>query len=135
VVDGDHDALEAIQSYPNPVLGSEAWMDAATERRLRLVADTAYVLVVVAGLVGAVRLVRSRWPDGLLVVLSAVVTAAVPLLFFFGDPRFKVPVVAILCVAAAAAVTWPFDRRRAARLHDTSAAPSRPGPPIGTAPA
>ncbi len=114
LVDGDHDGLEAIQSYPNPLLGSEAWMHPATERRLRQVADTAYVLVVVAGLVGAVRLVRSRWADGLLLVLAGVATAAVPLLFF-GDPRFKVPVVPILCLAAAAAVTWPFDRRRDGR--------------------
>jgi hypothetical protein len=83
-----------------------------TERRLRRVADATYVLVAAAGLVGVVRLVRSRWADGLLVVLAGVATAVVPLLFF-GDPRFKVPVVPILCIAAAAAVTWPFDRRRA----------------------
>lgn len=119
--DGDHDALDAIQSYPNPALGTEAWMAPTTERRLTRVADAAYVAVALVGLLGCVRLVtRGRGP-GLLVVLAAAGTAAVPLLFF-GDPRFKVPVMPLLCIAAAAAVTWPW----AAREPEPAGAVARP---------
>lgn len=134
VDEGDHDALDAVQSYPNPLLETEAWMHPDTERRLRWVADGTYVLVVVTGLVGAVRLVRSRWPDGLLVVLSGVATAMVPLLFF-GDPRFKVPVVPILCLAAAAAVTWPFEHRRRSSASPEPGEAPVPAPPAGASPA
>ena len=64
--------------------------------------------------VGAGGLVLSalrRRPEDLLLVGSAVMTAAVPLAFF-GDSRFKVPVIPLLVVAAAVAVQWMWDQRR-----------------------
>ena len=101
--DGDHDAIEAIQSYPNPLLGTERWMAPATERRLVGAADASYLVVGVIGMVGLVLLIRRREPFGVLVVLSALGTAAVPLAFF-GDSRFKVPVVPLLVIAGAVAI-------------------------------
>jgi len=95
VRDGDHDALFAVQSYRQ-----DRWMAVATEARLIWIADRAYWLVTAAGLVGCVALVRHRRPDGLALVGCALMTAAVPLLFF-GDSRFKVPVLPLLIIAAA----------------------------------
>ena len=46
----------------------------------------------------------STTPEAMLLVLSALATVAVPLVFF-GDSRFKVPAIPLLIVAAAAAVT------------------------------
>ncbi len=95
VRDGDHDALFAVQSYRQ-----DRWMDLDTEARLIWVADRYYWLVVAAGLVGLVQLTRRREPEAFLLVGSTVMTALVPLLFF-GDQRFKVPVIPLLIIAAA----------------------------------
>jgi hypothetical protein len=101
VRDGDHDALFAAQSYRQ-----DRWIDAATESRLIWIADRAYWLVLAAGLVGMVQLARRRQPEAFVLVGSAVMTAAVPLLFF-GDARFKVPVIPLLIIAAATLVRTP----------------------------
>lgn len=98
VRDGDHDAVFAVQSYR-----SDRFIAEGTERVLIRVADLAYWAVCALGLAGAVVLVRRRrWLD-VFVVGSAVMTAAVPLAFF-GDARFKVPVIPLLLVLAAAFV-------------------------------
>jgi 4-amino-4-deoxy-L-arabinose transferase-like glycosyltransferase len=106
VRDGDHDALFAVQEYRR-----DRWMAIPTEARLLAIADRAYWLVLAAGLVGMVRLVRYRRPDALVVVGIALVTAAVPLAFF-GDQRFKVPVIPLLIVAAATLAGKLEPRRR-----------------------
>jgi hypothetical protein len=77
-----------------------------TESRLIRVADWYYWAVVVTGLVGMVALVRRREPEGLALVGCAVMTALVPLAFF-GDARFKVPVIPMLIIAAACLVRRP----------------------------
>ena len=99
--DGDHDALFAAQAYRQ-----DRWMAIPTEARLIWVADRAYWLVVAAGMVGMVQLARRRQPEAFVLVGSALVTAAVPLLFF-GDSRFKVPVIPLLIIAAACLVRRP----------------------------
>ena len=96
--DGDHDAVLAVESYR-----ADRWIDPDVERVLFRLADVVYVPVALLGLVGLLRLALSRRPEAILLVLSALVTAAVPLAFF-GDSRFKVPVMPLLIVAAAAAV-------------------------------
>lgn len=78
-------------------------MSTATEARLLWVADRSYWLVVAAGLVGLVQLARRREATSFVVVGSTVMTAAVPLLFF-GDQRFKVPVIPLLIICAATLV-------------------------------
>jgi 4-amino-4-deoxy-L-arabinose transferase-like glycosyltransferase len=95
VRDGDHDALFAVQSYRR-----DRWMALETEARLIWIADRAYWLVVAAGLAGLVQLTRRKEPEAFLLVGATVMTAAVPLLFF-GDQRFKVPVIPLLIIAAA----------------------------------
>ncbi|MFN8017784.1 MAG: hypothetical protein U0P45_06645 [Acidimicrobiales bacterium] len=95
VRDGDHDALFASESYR-----LDRWMAIPTEARLIWIADRYYWLVTAAGIVGLVALAWRREPDGLMLVGSTLVTAAVPLLFF-GDARFKVPVIPLLIICAA----------------------------------
>lgn len=105
VRDGDHDALFAVQEYRR-----DRWMAIETEARLLAIADRVYWLVLALGLVGMVRLARYRRPDALAVVGIALVTAAVPLAFF-GDQRFKVPVMPLLIVAAGTLVSSLEPRR------------------------
>jgi hypothetical protein len=92
---GDHDALSGVQGY-----GEDLWMARSTDRGLGAVADGAYVVVMLAGFTGLVVLCIRRPRGALMLVGSALATAAVPLLFF-GDSRFKVPVIPLLIVAGA----------------------------------
>ena len=102
---GDHDGTAAVQSYR-----FDRWIAVDTETRLFKVSDLAYYAVAVTGLVGSLALLRRRRPGDLLVVGSAIMTAAVPLAFF-GDSRFKVPVIPLLIIAAAALAggSWRAD--------------------------
>lgn len=95
VRDGDHDGVIAVQSYR-----LDPFLARSTEARLSYTADVAYWVVVAAGLVGSAGLVRRRRPEDLLVVGAALMTALVPLAFF-GDSRFKVPVMPLLIIAGA----------------------------------
>jgi hypothetical protein len=95
VRDGDHDAVVAVQAYR-----VDRWISIPTEARLFRIADIAYWIVCAAGLAGMVVLLVRRRPLDLLLAGSAVMTALVPLAFF-GDSRFKVPVIPLLIVAAA----------------------------------
>lgn len=95
VRDGDHDGALAVQSYRY-----DRWIPIATEARLFRVADIAYWFVCATGIAGLVVLVRRRRPEGWFLVGAAVMTALVPLAFF-GDSRFKVPVIPLLIIAAA----------------------------------
>lgn len=114
VRDGDHDALFAVQSYRQ-----DRWMAIPTEARLIWIADRFYWLVVAAGLVGLVQLTRRREPEALLLVGSTVMTALVPLLFF-GDQRFKVPVIPLLIIAAACLADGRWGRGQSP-IHDAAA--------------
>lgn len=102
---GDHDGLLAVQSYR-----MDRFIDPEVEGALMRVADAAYVGTLGAGLAGAVVLVRRRRPADVFWVGAAVVTAAVPLVFF-GDARFKVPVIPLLIVAGAVLVRTPAGAR------------------------
>lgn len=93
-VESDHDALAAVQSF-----GEDPFLAERTESLLAALADGAWYLVAATGLAGSVALASRRRPDRLLVVLAAAATLAVPLVFF-GDPRFKVPAVPLVAIAA-----------------------------------
>ncbi len=95
----DDDALTAVQSY-----GTDPWLSPSARRWLSRLANGVYVIVALVSVVGLVRLTLSGRPVALLLVLSALVTVTVPLAFF-GDPRFKVPVIPLLVIAAAATVS------------------------------
>lgn len=66
-------------------------------------ASATYVVVVLAGVAGLVALVRRRHPEDLMFVGATIMTALVPLAFF-GDSRFKVPVIPLLIIAGATVV-------------------------------
>ena len=107
--DGDHDALFAAQQYRQ-----DRWMAIPTEARLISVADRAYWPVAIVGVVGLVVLARRRRPEEFAFVGATVMTALVPLAFF-GDQRFKVPVIPMLIVAAGVAVAVGVEALRAHR--------------------
>lgn len=104
--DGDHDGLLAVQSYRR-----DRFIAPQVEARLAYAADATYWVVATAGVGGLVVLAARRRPEDLLLVGSALMTAAVPLAFF-GDSRFKVPVIPLLVVAGSALVPLVADRRR-----------------------
>lgn len=93
--DGDHDGVIAVQSFR-----FDRWIAVPTERRLNYGADLVYWMVCATGLLGAAALLRRRSGLDVFLVGSALMTAAVPLAFF-GDPRFKVPVIPLLIIMAA----------------------------------
>lgn len=86
-------------------------MSEATEARLIWIADRYYWLVVAAGMVGLVQLARRRDPEAMVLVGSAAMTALIPLAFF-GDQRFKVPVMPLLIIAAGCLADGKWGRGR-----------------------
>lgn len=116
VRDGDHDGLLAVQSYR-----TDRFIPERTEARLAIAADRVYWVVALTGTAGLVVLARRRRPEALFLVGSAVMTAAVPLAFF-GDSRFKVPVIPLLIVAGAVAVAVATERFRSASAAGASRA-------------
>lgn len=98
-VERDDDAVRAVQSY-----GVDDWISPGPERLLTRLSDWSWYVVGVLGLVGLVRLAWDRRPDRLLVPLTVVGLLLAPLATF-GDARFKVPIVPLLLLAAAALVT------------------------------
>jgi hypothetical protein len=98
---GDHDGVVAVQSYR-----SDRFIGAPTDDRLAYGADVVYWVVAAAGVAGLGTLAWRRRPDDVFWVGCAVMTALVPLAFF-GDSRFKVPVIPLLIVAAATLVRTP----------------------------
>ena len=80
---------------------------------LTLAANAFYAVVAVAGVAGAVVLVRRPDPGrrGLFLVVVGLVQLVSPLATF-GDPRFKMPLYPTLAVCAAVALVAAADRRR-----------------------
>lgn len=92
----DRDALFALVSY-----GLDPWLSVDRYELFGDIAQVAWVFVAVAGTAGLLRLAWSRRPDRLLLVLAVPANLLAPLVFF-GDPRFKVPIVPLLCVGVGA---------------------------------
>ncbi len=100
LVERDDDSLRALQSY-----GLDPWAigdDYAAKAR---VLDWSWFAVGALGAVGLVRLAWSRRGEQLLLPLATLAVLAAPLVTF-ADSRFKVPVVPLLAVGAAALLTW-----------------------------
>jgi hypothetical protein len=103
-----------------------------TRDLLRAAANGFYLVVAVAGVVGAVILARrpDRAPRGLFLALVGVVQL-VPPLATFGDPRFKMPLYPTLAVGAAVALVALRDLlagRRATAGEPTEAPAPPPAP-------
>lgn len=101
----DADGLAAIESY-----GDDPFLSDALRERLRDVANAYAAVAFVLAVPGAVLLAR-RGPGGALVVLTAV-AMLLPVVLFFGDPRFKVP---ILPATATAVATLAYGRASSER--------------------
>lgn len=94
----DADGLAAVESY-----GDDVFLDDDLRERLRDVANAYAAVALVVAMPGVVLLLVRRTPAGVLVVVSAI-GMLLPVVLFFGDPRFKVPVLPAVAVAIAALV-------------------------------
>lgn len=105
----DTDGLWAWESY-----GADVHLSEGARTTLRWVSNAYYVVVGLTGVLGAVLLLRTRRdePAALLVFLVGLSGALLPVLFF-GDARFKVPVVPALVLLAAVTVEALLQRREA----------------------
>ena len=129
VRDGDHDGLLAVQSYRR-----DRFIEPQVEARLARGADLAYWVVGATGAGGLVLLSLRRRPEDLLLVGSALATAAVPLAFF-GDSRFKVPVIPLLIISGAVIVSAAVERRRRPDDHLAPDLSATGQPTVGASPA
>jgi hypothetical protein len=100
----DSDGLAAIESY-----GDDLFLDRRIREDTRNVANAYAAIVLVAAVPGAWFLLRRGAPGVLVVVAGA--GMLLPVVLFFGDPRFKVPVLPVAAVAVAALL---YGRRRSA---------------------
>ena len=109
----DHDALDAAEGYGDGRFLSDVERDA-----YRRVADAAWFVLGPLGLVAAVAVAavgRLRRDPRLVLLVATAVGLLVPLVLFFGDPRFKVPAVPFLAVLVAC-VPAALSRERSERL-------------------
>jgi hypothetical protein len=97
--DDDADGLAAVESY-----GDDPFMSHGTRDLLRRTATTYGAAIAVLGLGGLVLLAARRTPSSIFLVLTAV-GMIIPPLVFFGDPRFHVPAVPIVAIAAGVLVS------------------------------
>jgi hypothetical protein len=93
----DDEGLRAVESY-----GDDLFLDRRVREDLRNLANAYAAVMLVLAVPGALLLLR-RGPSGVLVVVTAL-ALLLPIVVFFGDPRFKVPVVPAVAVAVAALV-------------------------------
>jgi hypothetical protein len=94
----DHDGLTSIESGGQmPILGDRS------RQVLSTTADLYYFIIGGLALAGLVPIVKRRSPVDLIVIGSGLVLLAVPLLLW-GNPRFHLPVLPFLAIAAAVAL-------------------------------
>ena len=103
---GDAGAIAAAEAY-----GNARFLPGGLRAALTTVADIYFFLVVALGTAGAVLLARRREARSLMVLLSLVAMALIPLAFF-GDVRFHVPASPLFAIAAAVALTRLLPRLR-----------------------
>ena len=97
--DHDHDGLDAVESY-----NDDRFMDRDLRAVLLHIADGYFFIVMAIGGVGLAGLVWPWWePRRVFFLLALLWLAGVPL-FFFGDARFHIPTVPLVCVTAAWAI-------------------------------
>ena len=130
-LEDDADGLDVAEDFGARPIVAEGTRDA-----LELAANGFYPVVAVAGLAGAVILVRRSDPGrrGLFLVVVGLVQLASPLATF-GDPRFKMPLYPTLAVGAAVALVAAAGRMRGRRAAEDggSALGEDRGVPAGAA--
>ena len=103
----DHDGLSAVESY-----GDDEFMHPRVRAWLGRLADGFFFVTLALALFGLPALARGRDARRLIALLALVALATVPLAFF-GDPRFHVPAVPLLSIAAAVSAATLLARWRA----------------------
>lgn len=134
----DTDALSAGESF-----GADRHLSSGTRSAIYSLSNLYYWIVAALALVGATLALRDGWRErpsrsgsplgaatglGLLTVAITATGVVVPVLFF-GDPRFKVPIVPCLALLAAVALRHGLVARTTRRTEE-----SLPTEPDGTAP-
>jgi hypothetical protein len=116
----DYDGLDVAEDF-----GAGPIMSSGARNTLELAANTFYVLVAGAALVGGVVLLRRPDPArrGLFLVVAGVAQLVAPLATF-GDARFKMPLYPTLAVCAAVALAALWDRRAGATGPATASPPA-----------
>jgi 4-amino-4-deoxy-L-arabinose transferase-like glycosyltransferase len=102
----DTDGIAAAESY-----GQDPFIGTRVRTVLEVVANGFYYLTMLLGLVAAPRFFRGRHASRLFVAV-ATASLLVPPLLFFGDARFKVPLIPFVAIAAATTVVTLADRFR-----------------------
>jgi len=90
----DADGVAALESY-----GDDPFLDDDLRERLRDLSNGYALLALVVAVPGVVLLLR-RGPGGVLVVVASL-GMLLPVVLFFGDPRFKVPVLPAAAIGIA----------------------------------
>jgi 4-amino-4-deoxy-L-arabinose transferase-like glycosyltransferase len=104
-VENDFDGVQAVESY-----GDGRFLPDGMRRALQLISDAWFAVIVVLASVALPRAWRANRTITVLVAGSIVATVVLPVVAFFGDPRFHVPAIPFLAVLAALVIS---DRRRA----------------------
>ena len=118
----DHDALVVIDADPTHPLRESKFRPV-----LSTLADAYYVAVVALGLLGLPALLRRRHPKRLFVAVVLLGTGTLPFILF-GDPRYHVPVLPFLVIAAAAALGARRGRGLEPSLRTTPTSPAGAAP-------
>jgi len=114
----DHDALVVIDADRTHPLRESDFRPVLTT-----LADTYYVVVAALGLLGLPAFLRRRHPGRLFVAVVMAGMGALPFILF-GDPRYHVPVLPFLVIAAAAALGARLGPRRGASPHTAPTSPA-----------
>ncbi len=114
----DHDALVVIDADRTHPLRESDFRPVLTT-----LADTYYVVVAALGLLGLPAFLRRRHPGRLFVAVVMAGMGALPFILF-GDPRYHVPVLPFLVIAAAAALGARRGPRRGASPHTAPTCPA-----------
>jgi 4-amino-4-deoxy-L-arabinose transferase-like glycosyltransferase len=103
----DHDALTVAESW-----GMDAFIAPWLRRTLERVADVFFFTTLCLGLIGMLWIAWQPRDPRRLMLLYAFLALILAPLAFFGDPRFHVPVLPLLAVAAARVALSLFRRMR-----------------------
>ena len=95
-MENDFDGLRAAESY-----GDDPFLADGVRRAAELISDLWFVLVLLAAAVALPRAWRAERTVTVFAVGAIVATVIVPVVVFFGDPRFHVPAAPFVAVLAA----------------------------------
>lgn len=96
----DADGVNVTESY-----GEDRFMPDGLRSTLTFVANLWFAIVAIAALASLWWWLRRRDPSAWFVFAAAIAVSVVPIIAFFGDPRFHVPIDPLLAILAAGLLT------------------------------